>query len=481
MKKQPILTCASLLLATAFGGSSFAQSSTAPAPIAPPYRATPAHMWELGVHGGITATLADIDFEPNWGAGFHLRRAIDYVFSVRGEGLLGALKFNDQEDGTAETKFQSGSLHLVASLNNLVWNNRPKRRTNVYVFVGGGITRFEVVAKSILGTDLRSYDPTVQTNADIGLGIAFRLSDRFNLAFESKGQVIFGNDADLLDGVAREQNDVLTYFNTRLNFNLGNKHRKVEPLYWVNPMDAIMQDITELKNRPKFDFTDTDGDGVIDLIDQDNTTPPDIAVDTRGLPLDSDGDGIPNFEDEEPYLPKGSKVVTRQPGEKPFTTEDDVTKIVEGELSKFESESLALGGGSITNWFLPIIHFSIDSDKIRYADYGSLSSIAKVMKSNPDIRVAVTGFTDKTASADYNSSLSFRRAKAAIDHLVNTHGISRSRLVLNFNGEDDPLVPSAGSSLMNRRVEFRVATPEDVDMELPVPVSRKAGKTQIKE
>lgn len=471
MKQFNQLSCLVGLAVLALAAPSLGQDTGLPLTTPPSHLTTPAHMWEFGLHGGLGAALADAKFEPGWGAGFHLRRAIDYVFSVRSEGLVGQLKFNDPEDGIAETNFQSGTLQMVISLNNLIWNDRPKRKSNLYGFVGGGLTRFEVKAKAFAGGYLQSYGPKVQTHADLGIGIALRVTDRFNLGFEAKGQAIFGRDADRLDGVARQNNDVIAYLNTRLNFNLGRQGRRMEPLYWVNPMDMIMQDVSELKNRPKFDLTDTDGDGVIDLIDQDNTTLPGVSVDTRGRALDSDNDGIPNYEDEAPYLPRGSQQPPGQDGEKPFTTPEDMTKIVEGELRKYESQ-----GGNLTDWFLPIIHFGIDSYKIRYADYGNLASIAKVLKSHADLRIVVTGFTDKTASTEYNANLSYRRAQATIEHLVNVHGIARSRLILNFNGEDAPLVPSAGSTLMNRRVEFRAAQKDDVDVESPVPVSKKSSK-----
>lgn len=496
----------------------------------PPYRPTPAHMWEFGLHGGTAMSFGDVDFVPNFGGGFHIRKAIDYVFSVRGDALIAKLKQKDNVNGTSESTVQSGSLQLLVSINNLVWNNVSHRKTNVYAFIGGGITRFEVGAVEILNNDLKNVSPKVQTHLDGGLGVAFRISDRFNLGLEAKALALFGKNADLLDGVARKNKDAIGYGSVRLNFNLGNGNTKSEPLYWVNPMDNIMQDITELKNRPVFDLTDSDADGVIDLLDQDNTTPPGVVVDTRGLPLDSDGDGTPNFQDEEPYYPQNGKLANGNPapqaGSRPVRNEEDVRKVVQDEMDKIaqnngntgrtNSGNSTLGNssnsgntngsngstrtskdgnvtggrtdsngnpgrrpsyaGAITEWFLPIIHFNIDEYKIRYSEYGNLASVAHVMKANPDMTIVVTGFTDKTASNEYNLDLSYRRAKAAIEHLVNVHGISRSRLLLNYNGEDSPLVPSAGSTIMNRRVEFRAANDDDTEMENPTPISKKNSK-----
>ncbi len=467
-------------------------------------------MWEFGLHGGTAMGFGDLDPVPGIGGGFHVRRAIDYVFSLRGEGFYGKLKQENDFDGTSESTVQSGSIQLLASINNLVWNNVQRRKTNLYAFVGGGVMRFEVDATEALSSYLKAVKPTIQTQADFGIGVAFRLSSRFNLGLESKAVALFGQDSDLLDGVARQTSDVMGYGSIRLNFNIGNPNTKAEPLYWVNPMDIIMQDITELKKRPVFDATDSDADGVIDVLDQDNATPAGVVVDTRGLPLDSDSDGIPNFQDDEPYLPKSSKVVTRREGEKPMTSEEDVRKVVEDELQKIVNGGNESGrddgkqgagktekggttkgdtakgdiakggrlpiGGGITEWFLPIVHFNIDSYKIRYADYGNLASIARVMKSNPSLELVVTGFTDKTASDQYNLELSYQRAKAVIEHLVSIHGIARSRFLLNYNGEDYPLVPSTGSTLMNRRVEFRAASDEDAEMETPTPAINKDGK-----
>jgi len=238
---------------------------------------------------------------------------------------------------------------------------------------------------------------------------------------------------------------------------------------------------------------------------------------------------VPNFQDDDPYYPQEKNGVggTIPDGKHPLWNEDDVRKVVQDEIDKIsqkngtnadrknESNPNNTGrtnkdgttngntgrtdkngmtsannngagntGGSmpiyngeaITEWFLPIVHFNIDSYKLRYVEYGNLASVAHVMKANPDLTIVVTGFTDKTASEDYNLDLSYKRAKTAIEHLVNVHGIPRSRLLLNYNGEDLPLVPAAGSTVMNRRVEFRVANDDDQEMENPIPISRKEGR-----
>jgi outer membrane protein OmpA-like peptidoglycan-associated protein len=117
-------------------------------------------------------------------------------------------------------------------------------------------------------------------------------------------------------------------------------------------------------------------------------------------------------------------------------------------------------------WFLPMIHFEMASSNIRNTDIGNLSSIARMMKSNAGMKLLVIGFTDKTGGEDLNLKLSYQRANAAIDYFVNKQGIDRQRFILNYKGKNDNIV-EANSSFMNRRVEFQVAKPGDIDMPPP--------------
>ena len=89
------------------------------------------------------------------------------------------------------------------------------------------------------------------------------------------------------------------------------------------------------------------------------------------------------------------------------------------------------------------------------------------MKLCPNSCIAVVGHTDARNSDKYNNVLSYNRAKAAIDYLTTNYGISRDRFKLMYGGETTPLVKTAGSSYMNRRVEFRVCDGTEYDMGRP--------------
>ena len=451
-------------------------------------QATPKYAWEVGLSGGHSMLTGDVAFVPSWGAGFHIRRAMDYVFSLRfdasylnfvGDTENGPITYLDTREGYVHrTTFASASGQVLITLNNLRWD-KPVRKVNLYVFVGAGAS-YSKTAIDFKNDSLQDLSDVVIPGArdfgnigpimDGGAGIAFRLGPAVNIAFEHKASMLFSRRADYLDGFSAGFRDIPQYTHVRLNFNLRRKGALAEPLYWVNPLDVVLTDISELKERPVLDLTDTDGDGVIDMLDQDNDTPAGVPVDTRGLPLDSDADGVPDYKDVEPFSPPATRVTpdgkaVEGPGK--YVTEDELEQAIAHQAAQ-------QGSGKITSWFLPTIHFNPDSYTVRYADYPAIESVARVMKANPDIKVVVKGFTDKTASSEYNLMLSFMRAQSAVELLVNQYDIPRERLLIQYAGEDEPLVPVSGSNYINRRVEFFVAGPDDVEMARPE--GRPAGK-----
>ncbi len=455
------------------------------------YSATPDNMWEFGIGLGHATTIGDFDYKPGYGGSIHLQKALDYVFALRVSAFYKA--FNGKVDSPRSSSIQTGikdfasttmggAVHGVVSVNNLIWKS-AKKKINLYALAGAGVHKLAVKGTADAGdnTDLLKNGsteiPSLASFADGGVGIAFKISPKFNIALEHIATVPFGKQSDFLDGfnnfgsTVTTYRDILHFTALKFNFNLGNSDAKAQPLYWLNPLDMVMNDISELKARPKLDLTDTDKDGIIDMLDQEVNSPEGAPVDTRGKVLDSDNDGIPDYKDKEPYSPPGMTVSQDGIAQKPdYTTKNQVSGMIADALKNYEMSSST---PSLVDWFLPMIHFNLDRYTIRHADYGNLANIAHVMKANPSIRIVVTGYTDRSSTDSYNRMLSYNRAKAAIEHLVNVLGVSRERLILNYGGEDKNLVPTNGANFMNRRVEFKVATDET---EMGRPEGRNAGK-----
>jgi len=439
---------------------------------------SPADQWELGVDLGTPMVLGDIDAKfPGFGGGLHVRKSLGHVFSLRFGGLYGSMKNENEapDSRSSETTWFSGSGHLVMTVNNLRFD-KPTRKLNLNVFGGLGYAAFDVANG---GAEAVSYGGMT---AEIGAGLAYRFSPKFNLGLEYTVAQVLGADGDLLDG---DQNvgaqrttyrDAFHWPHLSLNFNLGGKdkngNKKSEPLYWVNPLGMTADAITALEARPVYDPTDTDGDGIIDAIDQEINSPAGARVDTRGVTLDSDGDKVPDYKDKEPFSPPGYTVdadgVAQVP--KPIT-ESDVNRIVDAKIAaiKFPTPN--------TEWFLPMVNFGDNRYDVRFSEYEKLYQVASVLKNHPELKVVAVGHTDDRGSEGYNAVLSYNRAKAAIETLVSQYGVSRDRLILNWAGKTSALVPQKGSSSINRRVEFRVAKGET---EMARPEGKEAGQGSFK-
>lgn len=440
---------------------------------------TPKDMVEVGVNGGYLFVAGDVTPKFGYGYGLHVRKATDYMFSLRLDLVGGTAKGDNAGSDPREFELDwlSGTALGVFSLNNFRFDRRTKK-VNYYAMAGVGANYYmsefssEGMGNPRRGTVPREWAPHVA----IGAGISFRLGRGVNIGLEHQAFSLFGQRSDKLDGIFQENNvrsafsDILNFSSLQINFNLGNPSNRSEPLYWASPMESFAKDMDELRRQQSEALADEDDDGVIDAIDQEPNTPSGVPVDTKGRTLDSDNDGVADYEDKEPYYPPRAGERVNEDGVvvNPITptggvTEERVQEMIDEALANY---GLTEPKNNVAEWFLPMVHFATDSYTIKYSDYGTLAGIARMLKGNPDMRLVVTGFTDQTGSESVNNNLSYQRAHAIIDHLVNQHGIGRGRLVLQWKGQVDPLVPQA-ASYMNRRVEFRVATSSDVEMDPP--------------
>src|SRR5688500_16601750 len=247
-------------------------------------------------------------------------------------------------------KVQDLALEGLITLNNIRFH-KAKNGFNVYGILGIGGTVFETEVNALNGgtpynfsgiqggvfkdrketrDDLKdlmddSYETPAENEGDrrpklfgntfkpsghVGAGIAFKLSNRVNLAVEDRYTIV---KTDLLDGQRWQEQpfgdgaltpdyDSYNYFSVGLNFNLGSK--SVEPLYWLNPLDYAYSEIRNprLMRLPKPVLPDADGDGVTDQFDQEQT-PQGCPVDSHGVSRDTDGDGVPDCKDKELITP----------------------------------------------------------------------------------------------------------------------------------------------------------------------------------
>jgi len=101
------------------------------------------------------------------------------------------------------------------------------------------------------------------------------------------------------------------------------------------------------------------------------------------------------------------------------------------------------------------IHFDLDKDSIKPDSQPTLDEIAKLMRSNPQLRVQVVGHTDAQGEEPHNADLSRRRSVSVIAALAKT-GLDARRFTSRGAGSKEPVAPNTNEEgrAKNRRVEL---------------------------
>lgn len=165
-----------------------------------------------------------------------------------------------------------------------------------------------------------------------------------------------------------------------------------------------------------------------------------------GCPLDADGDGIPDYIDECPRTPAGSKVLPNG-----CALEGDCRTPRAGE------EVDANGCAVDARFILRGVKFEFDSDRLLPESQLILNDVAETLTGYPKTRVQVEGHTDSIGEEAYNLGLSERRAIAVKTYLMGRGANGENMTPVGY-GEAKPIADNNGEPGReeNRRVEFAV-------------------------
>ncbi len=103
------------------------------------------------------------------------------------------------------------------------------------------------------------------------------------------------------------------------------------------------------------------------------------------------------------------------------------------------------------------IFFDFDAATLRAESKNELDRLVKLMKDQTSLKIEISGHTDNVGSAQYNKTLSERRAKSVVDYLI-SDGIKADRLTFKGYGFDIPIASNETDEgrQQNRRVEFKI-------------------------
>ena len=453
--------------------------------------------WSVGATVGISHLLSDMlsgdkgknrvinqgNFLPAFGLQVH--HQVTHSIGIRARGLITTFKGFDKDylDKYDQPKFVTnssdtiltaekfktsaveGALELTYNFGNISFLNRNKN-FHFVATLGFGLFNYsaKVTTDSIKSRTLREVGSETQPMVPMSLGFKYKIN-KVDIGIALEYHKTFVDNVDATVRTLSEYDDyVMT--NVAINYTFGKKNK---PMEWINPLEVVYNDLTDMKEKIDIISGDKDKDGVSDLFDKDNSTPEGIKVYGDGTAIDTDGDGITDSKDADPFTPKGAKVDAN--GVEIDTDNDGVadTRDLEpdtkpGTLVNFQGISIPVpskdgdnglnGLNGVNTGFLPSIFFDIASANIKPIYHDRLLVIAKLLNANPTLKLKVIGNTDITGTEPINVKLGNRRAESIKKHLVTEYGIDESRITTETKGEKDPFAKRLNT--MNRRVDFNI-------------------------
>ena len=292
---------------------------------------------------------------------------------------------------------------------------------------------------------------TLDFAPSIGAGVQYKITKQYNVQLEER--YTFPSD-NYIDGSRYgtplgntvspgRLKDAINYLSLSVNYNLKYKKKSVEPLYWINPLDHLYQEISYPRHMllPNPILPDEDGDGITDQFDKCPKTPAGIPVDVHGCPLDTDGDGVPDYKDKQLITPTECQPVDADGvGHCPCPDGcGEVSGKKGGKCGGINDGTLYFNGNNLTN-----------------AQQTQLATLAGQMKAFPDCKVVVVGAGN---GSKLKEERSWEHVNTVIEFMSEKNNISSDRFIFQYGKEGDENIVTYRSANVDETGPSRTPPP----------------------
>lgn len=462
------------------------------------FPAKPRNQWELGLKVGAFSVAGDVrSIYPGFGAGLHVRKALGYVLSLRGElgmGVAKGLNFtksfsyirnpawtpylvNGNPTNSVFYNFKSNiydmSLQAVVTLNNIRFH-RAKTGFNVYGFAGAGamIYNTKVDALDSDGSIYEEFNAIPDGTYDDRRDRRKQLKDILDGEYETEAEVD-NSQPKLFDEPFRPTFvmgvGMQFKLNKKLSLSLENKYTMPLKTDLLDGQQWQSNDPTGPSMTRDFDAYNFTSLGLNIALGAKSVeplwwlNPLDYAYNEINKPShmklpkpvldDADGDGVTDQFDNEPNTPAGSPVDSH--GVSRDTDGDGVPDARDKELIT-PTQCQPVDADGVGKCPPPDCCKVLDSlmqygirGRCNIGDLPSITFKARGVTLNNDAKALLASVATKIrdnseckiavigycASSKSEQQMSWDRVNAVINYLVEKEGISADRFIFKYGQE----------------------------------------------
>jgi OmpA-OmpF porin, OOP family len=345
------------------------------------------------------------------------------------------------------------SLQGIINLNSLFKYQKDTSRFNLLFHAGFTVSTLQKIESStspIVGSK--------ELNGGIVAGITpmYRITKKSYIFFDFSSFYNYRQHYTWDGSYSKSSNNLAGQM---INGSIGITYSLGKLLKWEAPDSAEIKKLEdkneELEKRVgdlETMMNDTDKDGVADYLDSENNSVAGVAVDSRGVMVDSNRNGVP--DELERYFEKTYGNPTNTNSKPNDTTINSSTNSSSGfsskETSKEDFLKRSINEGYIT------VFFEINSAKPNTYSLDGISFILTYLKANPNATIDIIGYSDEVGNNDKNQKLALARAKNVKKTLVKS-GIDEARLNAISGGEDTSVDPTSKEARsVVRKVIFKL-------------------------